>query len=452
MRRLGGLALLSLVWAALGTPTGARAAETDLNEHNVVLWVPTDFNAWSWMPYDSGWKKYDIVKGAALRLETLKNGEKAEGHGGLVHLAVRAAKDGDTLESVCKDKKIPKFLTGRLKSGADSLELEDSTILPDIPCKIFRVRKATAKNMNGKVAKTEGVLVVSVFKKRIYLLRAYVWPTEYDEESLSDDIAQIETDGLRVIDSSKEKEAAPPPKPTDDETPEVEEVEEKIELEAHNLVFIKHAKLPRAELSKMDKHNNMILKFESNSQFGSMRFWLYAHPPGDGMTKSPPNLDNLVAKHPYNHFLTAHPSGDISTFKWPKKPTSKTKTFLVLPDLDPEKALVVFDGKRKPRDLTAGTASLQKYGFYDQPKVKHIGPEIKAKGQTHRSVMRGLTERSGMHTELRYGWISKNAKNEAWTYFLFIDFTRDAWKKFEEPVRATLESFKLPKKWERRWR
>ena len=60
----------------------------DSEKDNVLVIVPGDSAAWSWLTPQPAWKKAGIVKGARRELEKLKSGEEPKGQGGLLHVGV----------------------------------------------------------------------------------------------------------------------------------------------------------------------------------------------------------------------------------------------------------------------------------------------------------------------------------------------------------------------------
>jgi hypothetical protein len=451
-RRLTGgltavvLALAGVLWLSAGTP--AHAKLWDGGEQKCELTIPDDPAPWDWLPVDSAWSKYGIVVGAERRVKELKDGNKAEGQGGQLHLAIRPAPEGATLDSLAKDSGLNEFLTVRFTKITEKVRVTEGTLNDDLPTRVLRVA-GVCNNLAGKEAPCVGVMVLCLAHGKLYLLRMYAWSTEFDAEGVRDDLDWIEVNGLTIVDAKSANPEGegegPPPAVTPDE-PEEEGVEEKLEFETHNLVLVKHPKVTQVELDRDETRQDVLFKFGANETKGGYNVTLYAFPVVGGQQRA--NLPNQVGLSFYEEFLNSHSAGDIYVFPWPKKPTTtKEKTFLTLPDLSEGERKVISDAKRKKPDPEASLGDLDKMGVYESPKVKNVGDEFKAPGPTHRAVLGGNLEGVGEHVALKYGWYSND-----FDFVLYVWFTREGYMKYGEGVRATIESIRFPKKWEKRWR
>lgn len=430
----------------------ADAAVFTSEEHNCEFKIPDTpaAAAWSWQPIDGGWAKYGIVKGAERRVSTLKNGQPASGQGAMAHLAVRDLPAEATLESVVADAATREFLRARFTQVEGDFKVGDNTLEGGIPTKILSL-EGKATNFGGVESMCKGVMLICVHRARMYFLRMYAWPSDkYDQEGVVSDLDFMEMDGLRLLDTKEAaKPEAPPPSEEGDgavDEPPTTGKEERIELETHEIVLVKPARLDRLEEEEKEE-DKIILYLSGSHDDSSYHVVLYAYPAGDGKTTRTTDPSELVGVGFYRSFLENHPGGAIYKFPFPKKPTAaKVKTFLLLPELTPEARKVVFDDKKKKRDPEASRSDIEKLGFYESPKDKFVGAEFKSVGPTHRAVMSGNAERYGDQTILKYGWQS------TWgTFVLHVAFTRDGYEKWGNEVRALLESIRHPDKWEKRW-
>ena len=450
-RRRLALGAGALALAALLLGSGLRPAQAKLwdgGERKCELTIPDDPAPWEWLPHDSAWAKYDIQVGAERRLKELRDGSPAHGQGGQLHLAVKEAPEGTTLDGLAADAKLREFFTARFTKVTEKLQVEDGTLNADIPAKILRMA-GRAMDLGGKEAACHGAMLVALAHGRIYLLRMYAWPTADDLEGVKDDLDWIEINGLTILDAehatAPEEGSAPPPDPADDE-PEEAGVEEQLEFEDHNLVLVKHAKLTRVELDRDEGRQDVLFKFSANDVKGSYDVMLYAFPVVGNQQRA--NLPQQVGLSYYQEFLESHGQGDIYTFPWPKKPaTTREKTFLTLPDLSEAAREVISDADRKKPDPEASLSDLKKLGVYEQPKLKNVGSDFTASGPVHRAVLGGNLPNVGEHITLKYGWYSNTHD-----FVLYISFAREGYMKYGEAVRATIESIRLPKKWDRRWK
>lgn len=440
------LALVAVLWLSAGTP--ALAKLWDGSSHKCELTIPDDPAPWDWLPVDSAWTKYGILVGAERRVKELSDGNKAEGQGGQLHLAVRDAPEGAKLETLALDAALTEFLTVRFTKITEKVRVEEGTLNDELPSRVLRVG-GVCNNLGGKEAPCQGVMVISLAHGRLYLLRMYVWATEFDAEGVRDDIDWIEVNGLTILDvksalAESESEGGPPPAAV--EEPEEEGVEENLEFEAQGLVMVKHAKLTQVELDRDEGRHDVLVKFSANDVKGGYDFIVYAFPVVGGQQRA--NLPSQVGLSFYEEYLGSHSAGDIYVFPWPKKPsTTKEKTFLTLPDLSEGERKVISDAKRKKPDPEASLGDLDKMGVYESPKLKNVGDDFKAPGPVHRAVLGGNMEGVGDHIALKYGWYTND-----FDFVVYVMFTRDGYMKYGEAVRSTLESMRFPKKWEKRWK
>ena len=452
-RRAPRLALYALALAAC-VVGGFRPADAKLwpgaDKHKCELTIPDEPAPWDFLPHDSSWSKYDIVVGAERRLKELRDGTPANGEGGLLHLAVSTAPDEATLESVAADEKVREFLTARFTEGGKDIEVVDEVLNDDLPCKILRT-SGKAANFKGSQAACSGRMLVAVLHKRIYKLRMYGWATEYDAEGVMADLDWIEIDGLAITDAKNALPKGEGPAPDEGgdgaNTPAEEEgVEEKIDFEEFNLVMLKHKDVTREEPDRDEARQNVIAKFTVNTPHAYYMILLYAFPVVGGQQRV--NFESQVGTSFYEQFLESHPEGPIWVQPWPKKLASvkNGSTFITLPDCSEDERDVISDDSRRKPDPKAGLSALQKMGVVEKPRVKNVGPDFKVPGNAFRAVLGGNRDSTGPEVSVKYGWLTNNHD-----FILYVSLAREAYLKYGDGLRATLESIRHPKKWEKRW-
>ncbi len=427
-----------------------HAREWDSTEHNCMLIIPDEPAQWEWLNYDPAWKSRNIIRGAKRTVEKLKNGSSGAGYGGLLHLAKRDAPEGMTLESAAADTNVRNYMLVRFGNAASklSVEEEDVTILGDHPAKCLRV-SGKAKGPGGKKpVDCRGVLLITMAKGKLYLLRMYAWHTEADEEGIKNDLDTIEYEGLEILDTKEatKKDAGQPTKPEngdkeDDEKEDEDLKEEFIENEEQKWSITKHKLLREMKITKADRKRFVVLRFGHVDDHGWHQMELYAIPNSrvvNGQQAPPEDLRGRMTKDWYKKFLKNHPVGEIARYKWPKP---SKRTFITLPHYDrPDDRIVVFDGKKKKRDPDASTGDVMKrLKVVEKVKRGFIGKRFKA-SEAFRGNMQGNRERAGMEWTSRFAW-----RTPKHSFRLIVSMTRDAYKKYGEPLRQTMESFEIHK-------
>ena len=443
--RMAAIALL----ITLGVPGDCLAREWESSEHNCLLIIPEEPSPWEWLNYDPAWKSRNIIRGARRLVDKLKDGTSGAGYGALLHLAKRDAPEGMTLDSAAASDDVRSYLLVRFGAAASklSVEEEDVTILGDHPAKCLRVA-GKAKGPGGKKpVDCRGVLVMTLAKKKLYLLRMYAWHTEADDEGFKNDLDTIEYEGLEILDTKeatkKDTQAQPTPKKDEeDKKPDDADLkEETIHNEEQKWSITKHKLLRELKVTKADRKRFLVLRFGHVDQDGWHQLELYALPNSrvvNGQRAPPEDIRGRITVEWYKKFLKNHPVGEIARYKWPK---IKARTFITLPYYDREEdRIVVFDGKRKKRDPEASTGDIMKrLQFVEKVKRGYIGKKFKA-SEAFRGVMQGNRERAGTEWTARFAW-----RTPAYSFRLIVSLTRDAYKKYGEPLRSTLESLVIHK-------
>ena len=434
-------------------PQGTAQAKTWISdENNVTLELP-DGGGWDWLPFNQAWAKQGIIKAAKRQPAKLKGGAAAEGQGALMHLAIQDAEEGMTVESLAENDDVAAFLTKRFRGNEGDVETEQVTMGADDefnhPAVVFRT-KGKALNLKGKEAECEGILLATIARGKLVMMRLYAWPTEYDEEGLSVDINFMEGNALALITAKegKKKEAkkAPPKEGEGEEGPgedeEEEGEEEVLEFRAQRWRMTKHKKVKRLEISDEEKTDFLLFKAGDNDQMGGYNFYIYGPPNTqyiDGVKAPPPNIIKWITQDWWQNFDTNHPKGALATWKWPKKPATKgAKTWLTIPYLDDEKnRKVVFkEGKKRPVEVSASDM-IKKLKFVEKVKSNAIGKKGKA-GEAVRGAMEGKRPRGYNEVMLRYAF-----RNREHSYRIFVGFYGKGYQKWGEALRATLESIEF---------
>ncbi len=445
---------LLVLAVCLGAPSTAAAKEWESESHNVVLVIPDAPAPWEWLPFHPDYAKAGIIKGARRELTKLKNGKPGDGQGGLLHLVWKDAPKNVTLEQLAEDSSVREFLTKRFAGSEGGIEQETYSVvsgdLKEHPAIILRT-EGEAPNLRGKKQKATGVLLVTMAKGKMYLVRMYAFPTEFDEEGISVDLDYMEGNCLELI-STKEKAKRPDRPPAngggEPKPGEPKEPEGKVEVfEDRNQRWrvTKPAKLKAEEVSEDDKKNDMVLRFGDTDAGGGYAIYFYAIPNSrliDGVQAPPPDLSSWMSKHWWNNFTTNHPKGDIHTWKWPRK--TKNGTFLTLPYMEEEKKRkgVITGRKKRPVEITPSEA--RKMGFIEKVKGK-IGKKGKA-SEAMRGCLEGKRPRyPGQETLWRFAW-----RNREHSYRLIVTIYNKAYLKWGASIREMLESWefgvKFPKK------
>lgn len=447
------LAFVAALAFLLG-PQPATAKTWESDEQNVMLEIPEGGNPWDWLPYNSAWGKLGIVKGAKRELVKLKNDKPAEGHGALMHLAVQDAAEGMTVGSLAENDDVRGFLLKRFRGTEGDVETEEVTMGADgkfeHPAVVLRT-KGKALNLDGKEATCEGILLATVARGKLVMMRLYAWPTEYDEEGLSVDINYMEGNALRLITAKEKKEAgeAPPKKdagegPGEDGEGDYEGEEEVLEFRAQRWRMTKHKKIKRDEITDEEKTDYLVFKASDNDRMGGYNFYIYAPPNTqyiDGVKAPPPNILKWMTADWWQNFNNNHPKGELATWKWPKKPQTKgARTWLTIPYMEDEKnRKVVFKAdKKRPVEVDASDM-IKKLKFVEKVKKNNIGKKGKA-GEAVRGCMSGKRPTGFPEPETMYRFAFRNREH---SYRIFVGFYGRGYQKWGEPVRLTLESIEF---------
>ena len=457
-KRVLGIGALLLI--ALAGTAEAKDKVWESEKDNVLLRIPDDSSStWEWLAFQPGWSKSHVVRGAERRLEKLKSGEPVTGQGAMLHLAILKIDDDQTLAQSAEDKTVRAFLLKRFSSTPE-LDTEDSTIgsgtAPEKghPCIILRA-EGQAPNLRGNAGKCTGVLIITQHAGKLYLLRMYAFPTEIDEEVVCLDLDYMEGNAFELINTKAvTKKGAPPPPANgggdgdaDGEEEEARE-DETIEHREQKWRITIDKKLKRSELTEEDSADHLILKIADSDSRGNVLLYLYAPPTTqyiDGVKAAPPNLVRWITTSWWANFTTTHPDGDLFTWKWPRKPSGKSPTFLTVPDMDETKNRVgVITGKKKrPVEISQSDAT-KKLKFAEKPSKNKIGKKGKG-NEAMRGILEGNRPRLGTETVLRYAW-----RSPTHSYRLFVIFGKEGYKKWGDSIRKTLESFEFGLKFKKR--
>ncbi len=437
-------------------PTPADAKEWDSPKDNVVLNIPDAPSPWEWLSYNDQWPKLGIIKGARRALTKLKRGGKpADGHGALMHLAVRKAAEGLTLQAAAEDADIRSFLLARFKGTEGEIESEEVTVESGSskdghPGIVLRTT-GKANNLKAKTVDCTGYLLISIARGKLYLLRMYAFPTPDDDDCLVLDLDGLEYNGMRLINTKEDKQAEGPPKKGadgdgekkgEDEKEEARE-DEVLENRAQRWRITIDKKLLRQEITDEEKKDFfMELKLSDYDARGGYSLYVYAPPTIqyiDGVQGSPPNLIKWITSDWWQTFTVNHPKGDLSTYKWPRSPSTKgAKTFLTLPDMSDEKTkrVVIKDGKKRPIEVDAADM-FKKLGFCEKVKGQ-IGKKGKV-SEAVRGVMSGVRPRTpGEETIFRWAF-----RGRAHSYRVFVVLWGQGYMKWGDALRKTLESWEF---------
>lgn len=196
-------------------PSTADAKIWESEEHNVLISIPDSPAPWIWLPAGQDWSKYGIVKGATRTIEELKSGEKPKGEHGLMHLIMRDAKEGETLESIVADGDTVETLMQRFGSKGDWPELESlkTSLNDDVPAVVLTASGKALNSKTGEYTRCEGRMLVTTVLGKVYFLRMYAWHTEYDGEGLKLDLDMIEGDFELLKTTGEEKPERPKDEP-----------------------------------------------------------------------------------------------------------------------------------------------------------------------------------------------------------------------------------------------
>lgn len=451
------LLILGFLAALLAPAPQAEAKEWDSVKDNVVLSIVDDPSPWTWMNFNAAWAKSHIVKGATRELKKLKSREPVDGQGALLHLAILDAEEDMKLDNLAENAMVKDFFFKRFKGSeedveSETFEIDSGSNSEGHPALVIRA-KGTASNLKAKKANCTGILVLTLARGKLFMLRMYAFPTEFDDESLIGDIDYMETNALRLINTRPKgdgKETAKPPangggdgNPEGEATPEEEREDVVLEFRAQKWRITIDKKLDKQEITEDEKKDYFLrLKYSGADQHGSYVFYVYGLPNTqyiDGVLAPQPDLALWMSQTWWNTFTTNHPKGDIFTWKFPKKPEGKNPTFLTVPYFENEKnRLYVVKGKQKRPVEVSKPEMTKKLKAVGKPKKNKIGKRGKG-GEALRGVLQGKRPRTqGLETVIRYAF-----RSPSHSYRVFVIFTGEGYKKWGKAIRKTLESWEL---------
>ena len=280
---LVGLLAMGLLAAAVGfagvlsTSTPAQAKDWDSDKDNVIVSIPESPAPWAWLTYKATWAKAGVIKGASRGLTKLKRtGEAADGHGALMHLAVRDAGEM-TLQEAAEDDKIREFLLGRLKGTEGDVESEEITVDTGTgkahPAIVLRT-KGKAANLKSKENICTAYMVLTITRGKLYLLRMFAFHTEDDDDGLVYDLDYMEANCLRLISTKESKKAKAAPKKGGDGKGDGEGGEEEVredetlEHRAQGWRITIDGKLLRQEITEEERELFLELKCGESDRMG----------------------------------------------------------------------------------------------------------------------------------------------------------------------------------------
>ncbi len=432
--RVSGFVVLLLGFAFAATAAASEEWESEAHNCTVVIPDTPASAAWTWLRQRPEWKAHRIIRGAQRQLDKLKDGKPAEGHGGLLHVAYRDAPAGKTLAQLTADKTVRAFLLARFGTTAADVEREEVTVLSGDqgthPAIVLRT-EGEANDLLGKKRRALGLLLITVARGKLYLLRAYVFPTEHDAEWLGPDLDWLETDSL-ILHKTKELPKPPPPKPEPAEAIGREEV---LEDRVVGWRLTKPAKITQVDVAEEDRAADMKLRFEDGDAYGKYVVYLYVTPNTrvvEGRRRNAPDLGHWMSRHWWENFTATHDKGDIHTWTFPRR------TFLTLPRMEEAKwRKGVITGARERPVVISLSDAMKRLAFVEKPKSRRLGA-----GRVSEAYRGGLEGRRngipGQETVFRFAW-----RDKAHTYRLLVTMYGQAYVKWGSSIRAMLESFEI---------
>ncbi len=422
--------VLALSVVVLAPTSSSEAREWDSDEHNVLLIVPDEPGAWAWLNPTSTWGKQGIVKGASRYLDKLKSGKSATYEGGIVHLYKLPATEETTLDTICSDAETRAKLLKRFE-GSPEVEITDTKLNDDLPAKLLIV-EGKARNKLGEPTPAQGRMLITVARGFVYLLRMYVWHTEYDDEGLKIDLDYIEGEFMIKKTKAKEKTPEKPPKdPVAGPAAEDDEgKEEEVQLREQLFRLTKHKKINQKEVTD----DSMLLFFEDVDSHGWYQIILYATKNGrviNGVKAPDENIKKGITETWWKNFSANHPDGELWTFRWPKR--MKAPTFITLPDLSDDARKIVSKKGKRPIAPKASDM-IKKMKFIQKVKDKQLGKKYRV-GEPYRGVLQGNRPRAGKETVLRFAW-----RTAFFSFRLIVTVGGQAYDKWGDAIRSTLES------------
>ncbi len=450
-RRLSGaLLLLSALLSWGARPAAAEKVKEDV-ANNYVLSIP---DSWRWIDGGADWAKYGIRARGVRELEAFKRTGvgKPEGQGGEVVVSILDAPAGKSLDEIAKDPQTVQFLMGRF--GEDStkwpaVESEKTTVPAEDGGEVPGILlSATGEARNLKAAlnkKSRGALVLLVVRKKLFRVRMYAWPSEWDDEGLKDEITEIEL-SLKVLVSKEEKEPTPKP-PASDEPPGPDDPslqgDDGKEVPYGNDVqhwkIVKPAGIKVKEIDK-DAQPNQMLYFEDVAKDGSASYQVFLNvfslvtvDAAGGRHEG--DMRQRIAGDWWKQFVASHPEGGVSTLDWVKK--TKNRTFITIPDDSEPLKTLVKSGEKRPPEMDY--AALEDKRVIERIKNAKLGKGDLA--DAYRGMLVGNRARTGRDIVMRFFF-----KTTTHAYEMTVTLTGDVLKAHGEKLQKLLESFVITEK------
>jgi hypothetical protein len=363
-------------------------------------------------------------------------------------VSVLDAPAGKTLEDIATDPATQQFLLARF--GEDpakwpKVEVTPSDVRvqegdkpigaeqpPPIPGLLLEA-EGEARNLKGNLnPKSRGALLLTVAKGKLFRLRMYAWPSQWDDERIKDDCTDIEM-SFEILDARTDKTA---PKPSDGEGPdapadgaaEEKSPEKAFESRVQRWKLLKPAGLGVREYSKEEQPNRQLWLEGPGYQ---VLLDVYPLTTVDARGEQHDgDLRTRIVNGWWPQFLTLHNEGEIHTFVWPKK-----GKYLTLP-APPEITIVAPDGKRPPE---MDYAALEDKKAVERVKKARIGKEEAS--DAYRGSLGGNRVRAGKDVEARWFW-----KTTTHAYELRVLLWGDAVQALGPKVQKLLDSLELTEK------
>ena len=429
-----GAILLGALMLLLASPAWAPLIED--RELNFELEIPPQ---WEVLPKSDSWKEFGIVAGGIRQLDKLKDGTAATGEGGLCHLSIVDAPEGKSLDDLASDAAVKGFLLNRFSQ--DPAAWPDVKVVPDQWDGGVDVRILTAEgkapNLKGESSPVRAVMLLVIAKKRLYKLRLYGWRSEHDREGIKGDLDVIEMNFF-IPDTKEEKEPEgerPPMEEGDEPTIEGDEgevVEMGSDEEGWKLVKPKGLKSQEWDKST---YPDDVAWFSANKAEGGYYQIIFTVVRRGRISESGQKMNDIDLRmfwlNPiWETFSKAHPDGEISTFRFPKR----GKSWLTLPDFEKEKVIFA-KPSRRPAEANA-SALMKKMKAFEKVKKQKMGKD--KTNEAYRGVLAGNLPRQGQEIQVVYTW------GTPWlTCKIRISFTRGAHLKFYEPINELLKSIEM---------
>ena len=441
------LRLLPVLAAALLAVLLVAPARSEILEDKALNYSFETPSKWVRAAANNSWAKLGIVAGATRELTKLDGGKAAKGEGAQVHLSVIDAPEGKDIDALSADEEVRGFLLNRFGKPGNWPEVDVTKTAYDegLPLHIL-VAEGKSPNLKGKKAKTRAVMLLVLARGKVYKLRMYAWPTEFDAEGLKTDLDLIEIN-FDIIDKSavedRESEGERPDLNEEDEEPadvgDEAEVKEMGDPELGWKLVKPAGVRSKPESEWKSTYPDAVAWFEANTNKGFYQVYLTIFRKGrviNGQQAPDVDLKNWITKDWWPIFTANHPEGPITTFKWPKK----SPTFITLPDFDDPatEVMAVEKPKRRPAEADAGDM-IKKLKVVEKVKNKRLLKLGKEKAnEAYRGIMKGARPRVGREIVVRYAWGTPRLSCE-----LVISMARGAERFYAKPLRELLESIEM---------